>query len=124
MTPPDCDTQATTLELPPEGSTFNGPKTVRGKATLCDRVRRISKVPPEGLQQPQDSAGKTHHLTPEVAECAAVPDSFESKQPGATANEAMRVSAIDAWIANCPVVLPEAIAVGIRAMAQTTSGIR
>jgi hypothetical protein len=79
------------------------------------------QVPPEGLQQPKDSAGKTRKLTPEVAECAALSDSFESEQPGATVCKAMRVSAIDAWIANCPVVLPEAMTVGIRAMVQAVS---
>jgi hypothetical protein len=80
---------------------------------------------PEGLQQSLDSEGKTAAGGSDAAKCAAVPGDLSTGRSGATIREAVRTGAIDVWIANCPVVLPEAIAIGIRAMVQATaSGCR
>jgi len=81
-------------------------------------------MPPEGLQLPQDSAGKGSNLVPEVAECAALSGQRSAKSSEATSGDAVQAGAIEAWIANCPVVLPEAVTIGMRAMVHAASGRR
>jgi len=71
---------------------------------------------PEGLQQPQDSSGKTRNLTPEVAKCAAISDYLPTEPTETTARKAVRAGAIDTWIADGPVPLPDVFTLGIRAM--------
>ncbi len=55
-----------------------------------------------------------------VAECAALPDNTATEQIVATAGESVRDGAIDAWIANCPVMLPDVITIGIKAMVEAS----
>lgn len=73
---------------------------------------------PEGPQHQQNSAGKSRDRSAEAAECAAVSGEHSGKRSEASTRESVQTSAIDAWIAQCPVVLPDAIAIGIRAMVE------
>lgn len=63
----------------------------------------------------------TRNRNPQVAECAALSDQRAAECSEATTRDAVRADAIDAWIANCPVVLPEAMTLGIRAMVQASA---
>lgn len=81
-------------------------------------------MPPEGQQQTLISAGNTLVLAIVVAENAAKQAQFASEQPQATSCDAERAYAIDLWIARCPVEIPQAIMVGIRAIIQASSSHR
>ncbi len=78
-------------------------------------------MPPEGQQQTLISAGKTLVFALVVAESAANKAQFASEQPQATVCDAERACAIDLWIARCPVKIPEAIAVAVKAMVDATA---
>lgn len=86
-----------------------------GVGVGCDAVE-TEQVPPEGQQQTRISAGNTLVLAIVVAENAAKQAHFDATQPQATACDAERACAIDLWIARCPVKIPQAIMVGIRAI--------
>lgn len=81
-------------------------------------------MPPEGQQQTLNSSGNTLVLTIVVAKNAAKQAQFDAMQPQATPCDAERACAIDLWIARCPVEIPEAIMVGIRAVVQAASSRR
>jgi hypothetical protein len=73
-------------------------------------------MPPEGLKHPQKMPENTQVSDRLVAEWAALPDQSSRVGPAAPSNDEVRAGAINAWIDRCPVALPEAIIIGIRAM--------
>lgn len=91
-----------------------------GVDAACDLVE-YRALPPEGQQQTLISAGNTFVLAIVVAENAAKQPHFASEQPQATVCDAERAYWIDLWIVRCPVEIPEAIMVGIRAIIQASS---
>ena len=95
------------------------PRRAKTKKSLQNQARK--EMPPEGQQQTLISAGNTLVLAIVVAESAAKHAYFDSERPQATACDAEPMRAIDAWIVNCPVVLPEAMTLGIRAMVLAAS---
>lgn len=90
-----------------------------GVGVGCDPVE-TEQVPPEGQQHTLNSTANAIVLAFVVAESAAKQATFASAQPQATDCDAERACAIDLWIARCPVQIPAAILVGIKAIIQAS----
>ena len=75
---------------------------MRGKATLCEKVRRISKVPPEGLADSRISAEKQVMCTRDGANSGAPLETVSKiTQSGEVATD------VSQWLRACPVALDE-----------------
>jgi hypothetical protein len=96
---------------------------VQAFTTECELVR-TSVMPPEGQQHPLNSWANTLVLAYVVAENAAKKVDFASEQSQAAVCDAERACAIDLWIARCPIEIPVAILVGIKAIIQASASRR